>query len=97
MVTINVQTVHFTPDKKLLDLIDSKIKRLESKFQGINDVTVWLKLESKRSQIKDKVVEIRANMTGFQAFSSQVDKKFESAFDLSLRKIQRQIRDAKRR
>ncbi len=97
MATINVQTVQFTPDRKLLELIDSKIKRLEGKFQGIIDITVFLKLESKRSNIKDKVVEIRANMPGFQAFSSQVDKRFENALDHSIRKIRRQIRDAKRR
>lgn len=97
MATINVQSVQFTPDRELLKLIDSKIERLEGKFQEIIDVTVFLKLDSKRSKIKDKVVEIRANMPGFQVFSSHMDKKFENALDLSLRKIQRQIRDAKKR
>jgi len=97
MLTIRIETQQFTADQKLLDLIDKNLRKLEDRYQRLTDITVFMKLETKRHNIKDKVVEIRANLPGNQVFSSQVDKRFESAFKASFEKIKRQLRDTKKR
>lgn len=90
-MNITIQAIQFTADEKLIQLIEKKVARLSDHFKNILDITVFLKLDGRRAHIKDKVVEIRANLPGIQAFSCENDKKFESALDSCLRGLRRQI------
>ena len=54
-MTVNIQTVHFDADSKLLEHVNKKIAKLENHHDRIMKVDVFLKLDNVMHQIKDKV------------------------------------------
>ena len=61
-MNINIQTVHFDADQKLLDFVHKKLDKLVSFHDRITKVEVFLKMESMAHAIKDKVVEIKIHI-----------------------------------
>jgi putative sigma-54 modulation protein len=83
-MNLNVHPVHFTADQKLIDLVKEKIQKLEQFHDKINRVDVYLKLENVSEQIKDKVVEIKVNVSHTLIFVKHISKTFEESLTLSL-------------
>lgn len=81
---IGIHQVHFTADKKLVDLVQEKTKKLEHFFDKIEAVDVYLKLENNHNKIKEKVVEIKIVIPGHKLFCMNKSTTFEKAFNLAL-------------
>ena len=85
-----IESVHFTADSKLLDYIEQKLVKLETMFDRILDVTVYLKLENS-GQVKDKIVELVLNVPKERLVCKAAAKSFESAtvevLDLAKRQL----------
>ena len=94
-MVVKVQSIHFDADKKLLELVDQKLKKLEHFFNHILDIEVYLKIEEQRHIVKDKVVEFKVNVPGHVLFSKESSKNFEEAVILAYDSISRQIKDQK--
>ena len=58
-MNLNIQTVHFTADEKLINYVTKKIQKLDTFHDRIIKVDVFLKLDNVVHNIKDKVSEIR--------------------------------------
>ena len=58
-MNVNIQTVHFDADSKLVKHINQKMGKLNTFHDRIIKVDVFLKLDNVVHKIKDKIAEIR--------------------------------------
>jgi len=87
---IKVHSIRFDADVKLLEFINSKLKKLIQFYVDILGAEVFLRLE--RSQnLENKVVEIRLNLPGNELFAKKQSKSFEESTDLCVEALRRQI------
>lgn len=94
MTNLNVHSVHFDADEKLIELIKEKVKKLENFNNTITSVDVYLKLEGSQP-VKDKVVEIKINILKNQIFVKEKTKTFEESLSIALDAAISQLRRKK--
>ena len=63
-MNVNIQTVHFDADEKLVEFVNRKLAKLPTFHDKILKVDVFLKLDNVVHNIKDKVAEIDKIMGG---------------------------------
>lgn len=88
---VDIQTVHFTADQKLLDFIEKKVKKLTLFYDRIIDSSVVLSLENLNTQVKDKVVVIKTSIPGNVIIAKEKAKVFEESVDLAVDSLKRQL------
>ena len=94
-MTVNIQTVRFDADSKLIDHVSKKLQKLGNYHERITKVNVYLKLDNVVHQIKDKVAEIRVKIPRHEFFVKQTSKSFEESFDNAMDSITTQIKRLK--
>src|SRR5689334_6493308 len=62
VMNVNIQTVHFDADGKLMKHVSAKLKKLNTFHDRIIKVDVFLKLDNVVHNIKDKIAEIRVHV-----------------------------------
>lgn len=93
-MTINIQSVHFTADKKLLDFINEKVDKLNTYYDGIINSEVTLRLD-KSSTSDNKIAEIKMLGKGQEFFAKKQCESFEEATDLVCEALKTQIKKHK--
>jgi len=94
-MNVNIQSVRFDADTKLVSYIEKKLSKLSQYHERITKVEVYLKLDNIVHNIKDKVAEIRVLIPRYEFFVKQSSKSFEESFDLALESIITQIKRQK--
>ena len=94
-MNVNIQTVHFDADIKLVSYIEKKVSKLSQYHDSITNVYVYLKLDNIVHNIKDKVAEIKVVIPRHEFFVKQSSKSFEESFDSALDSIITQIKRQK--
>ncbi|KIC90344.1 MULTISPECIES: ribosome hibernation-promoting factor, HPF/YfiA family [unclassified Flavihumibacter] len=94
-MNVNIQTVHFDADSKLVDYVTNRLAKLSTFHDRIIKVDVFLKLDNVVHQIKDKVAEIRVHVPRHDFFVKASSKSFEESFDSALDSIVNQIKRKK--
>jgi len=94
-MNVDIQSVHFDADTKLVSYIEKKLSKLSQYHERITKVEVYLKLDNIVHNIKDKVAEIRVLIPRYEFFVKQSSKSFEESFDLALESIITQIKRQK--
>jgi putative sigma-54 modulation protein len=94
-MNINIQTVHFDADEKLLELVERKIQKLSTFHDRITKVDVFLKLDNLVHAIKDKVVEIQVHIPKQDCFVKATSKSFEESFEQAIDSITNQLKKKK--
>lgn len=94
-MNVNIQTVHFAADTKLLDIVNAKLKKLTQFHDRIIQVDVFLKLDNVVHTIKDKIVEIRVQVPKHEFFVKSGSKSFEVSFDEAFDSMVNQIKRRK--
>ena len=94
-MNVNIQTVHFDADSKLISYVEKKITKLSQFHDSITKVDVYLKLDNIVHNIKDKVVEIKVIIPRHEFFVKHSCKSFEESFDAALESIITQIKRQK--
>ncbi len=94
-MNVNIQTVHFDADLKLIDYVSRKAEKLNTFHDRILKLDVFLKLDNVVHNIKDKVVEIRVHVPRHDFFVKASSKSFEESFDTALESIVTQIKRKK--
>lgn len=92
---VNIQTVRFEADTKLLDYINKKIEKLQTFYDKIIKVDVFLKLDNVAHNIKDKTAEINVQAPKHDFFAKASSKSFEESFDAALDSMTNQVRKYK--
>jgi putative sigma-54 modulation protein len=90
---LQMHSIHFDADPKLLDFIQKKVDKLETFYEGMVDGEVFLKVNNEG--IENKTIEIKLNLPGNQFFAKEGAKTFEEATDTATEALRRQIRKYK--
>ncbi len=90
-MNMQIQTVHFDADAKLVNHVNKRLAKLRNFHDQITSVDVFLKLDNLAHQIRDKVAEIKVNVPRHQFFVKHASKSFEESFDLAFDSIITQI------
>jgi putative sigma-54 modulation protein len=96
-MNVNIQTVHFDADVKLVEYVTNKLSKLATFHERIIKVDVFLKLDNVVHNIKDKVAEIRVHVPRHDFFVKASSKSFEESFDCALDSLVNQIKRKKQK
>lgn len=94
-MNVNIQTVHFDADSKLLSHVEKKLSKLNQFHDRITNVDVYLKLDNIVHNIKDKVAEIKVMVPRHEFFVKHSSKSFEESFDDAMEAVINQIKKKK--
>lgn len=94
-MNVQIQTVHFDADSKLLELINAKIGKLQTFHDKIVGVEVYLKLDNLSQQVKDKIAEIKVHVPKHSFFVKHASKNFEESFGLAFDAMVNQVKRQK--
>ncbi|MBI1768518.1 MAG: ribosome-associated translation inhibitor RaiA [Bacteroidetes bacterium] len=90
---LQVHSIHFNADVKLIDFIQKKIDKLETFYDRMVDGEVFLRLNNEG--IENKTVEIKLKVPGNQLFAKEQAKSFEEATDLATEALRAQLKKFK--
>ena len=90
---IEIQSIHFDADPKLVEFIQKKVHKLETFYDKTIDAEVMLRLNNEG--IDNKTVEIKLNVPGDMLFAHKNDASFEAATDHCTEALRRQIKKHK--
>ena len=90
---LQMHSIHFDADQKLLDFIQKKVDKLETFYDRMVDGEVFLRLNN--DNIENKTVEIKLNIPGDQLFAKEQADSFEKAADQATDALRRQIKKFK--
>jgi len=87
---IKIQSIHFTPDSKLINFINKKIEKVTSIDDSIIKIDVFLKIDRPESPI-NKIVEIRIHTSKGERFAKKQCDTFEESVDLAIQALRKQV------
>jgi putative sigma-54 modulation protein len=90
-MTINIQSVHFDADRKLLGFVNEKVNKLKTYYGGIINSEITLKLD-KNSNSENKIAEIKMLGKGQEFFAKRQCSSFEEATDLACEALKSQVK-----
>ncbi len=87
---VNVNSVHFKADKKLVTFIEQKVDKLANFYDGIIGSDVSLKVSNKNDK-ENKISEIRIFIKGSDLFAKKESNTFEEATDQAIDALKKQL------
>ena len=94
-MNVQIQTVHFDADQKLLEHVQKRVDKLKTFHDKITGVEVYLRLENLSQKVKDTVAEIKVSVPKRSLFAKHESKVFEESFDLAFDSLVAQIKKTK--
>lgn len=91
---LQVHSIHFDADRKLIEFLQKKVDKLETFYDRIIDGEVYLRLE-KNGVKENKITEIKINIPGHRLFAREQANSFEAAADQAVEGIRRQLKRLK--
>jgi putative sigma-54 modulation protein len=91
---LQMHSIHFDADHKLIDFIQKKADKLDTFYDRIIDGEVFLRID-KNEKNENKIVEIKMNVPGKTLFAKQKSDSFEAAADEAVEALRRQIKKFK--
>jgi putative sigma-54 modulation protein len=90
---LQVHSIHFDADKKLINFIQKKVDKLETFYDRLVDGEVFLRLNNEG--VENKTVEIKLNVPGTQLFAIEKARSFEAAADQAAEALKIQLQKFK--
>jgi ribosome hibernation promoting factor len=90
---LQVHSIHFNADRKLINFIQRKVNKLETFYDRLVDGEVFLRLNNEG--IENKTVEIKLKVPGDQLFATEKARSFEAATDLATDALRIQLKKFK--
>lgn len=94
-MNVQIQTVHFNADSKLLEHVNAKIEKLKTFHDKIIGAEVYLKMDNLSHNVRDKVAEIKVYVPKQSYFVKHQSKTFEQSFDLAFDSLVNQVKRKK--
>lgn len=89
-MNIQIQSVKFDADKKLLEFIEHKVSKLDRMIDNVTSADVTLKLD-KDDEAGNKVAIIKLAAPGQDMVAERRSKSFEESIDLCVDALKHQI------
>lgn len=93
---INVQSVNFNADQKLVNFVQRKLDKLGNHFDNVIHANVYLKVDNTNNK-ENKVSEILLSIPGEGVICKKRSKKFEIGVDECVASLQRQLQKRKKK
>jgi putative sigma-54 modulation protein len=93
-MNLQVHSIHFDADQKLINFVNEKIGKLNVFHDQIINGEVYLRLDHSDSKA-NKIAEIKLAVPGKDLFAKKQCKSFEEATDTAVEALRRQIRKHK--
>lgn len=90
---LQIHSIHFDADTKLLQYVDKKLGKLEKFYGRVTEVEVTLKLNN--TTPNNKTVEVKVLVPGEKIFVKEESNTFESAIDSATNILKRQLKKFK--
>jgi putative sigma-54 modulation protein len=90
---LQVHSIHFNADQKLINFIQKRVDKLETFYDRLVDGEVFLRLNNEG--IENKTVEIKLNVPGTQLFAIEKARSFEAATDQAAEALKAQLQKFK--
>lgn len=87
---IQVQSIHFKADQKLINFINERVNKLEMMFDHIISSEVFLRLDKNEAK-ENKIAEVKLLIPGKELFAKKQCKSFEEAADLAVEALRKQV------
>lgn len=91
---VNLQSVNFKADQKLLDFVQERMDKLDTYYDNIIGGDVFMKLDNTSSP-KNKIVEVKLNIPGKDYMVKKECKSFEEAADNATEVLRRKLKEHK--
>jgi len=95
-MNIQIHSVRFTADKRLLDFVSQKLNKLSVISDDIIGAEVFLRLDHDEER-ENKITEIKVEFPGGPLFARKQSKSFEEATDDVIDALKKQITKQKER
>ncbi|NQX82717.1 MAG: HPF/RaiA family ribosome-associated protein [Flavobacteriaceae bacterium] len=92
---VNVQSVNFNADSKLIDFLNKKLENLTKFSDKVIGASVFLKVQ-KTSDKENKVTEMIINLPGKEFVVKKQEKSFEEGIQLAVKSLARKLKATKR-
>ena len=89
-MNIQIHSVRFDADKKLIDFVHQKLEKLAQFGEDIVNAEVYLRLD-KDQERENKISEIKVEMSGSSLFAKKQSKSFEESTDEAIDALKKQI------
>lgn len=89
-MNVQIHSVRFDADKKLIDFVHQKLSKLTQMGEGIVHAEVYLRLDKDQDR-ENKISEIKLDLPGGPLFARKQSKTFEESTDLAVDALKRQI------
>ena len=89
-MNIQIHSVRFDADKKLIDFVHQKLEKLTQFDEDIVNAEVYLRLD-KDLERENKISEIKLELPGGPLFARKQSKTFEEATDEAIDALKKQI------
>ncbi len=89
-MNIQIHSVRFDADKKLIDFIHQKLDKLTQIGEDIVNAEVYLRLNKDQDR-ENKISEIKLELQGGPLFAKKQSKTFEEATDEAVDALKKQI------
>lgn len=93
---VNLQSVNFHADQKLVNFIQRKLDKLENHFDNVVYADVYLKVEKARDK-ENKVSEVLLRIPGDEIICKKRGRRFEVGVDECISSLERQLQKRKRK
>ena len=88
---VQIHSVHFDADQRLLDFIQEKLDKLNTFHDQIMTCEVFLRIE-KNNQRENKLCDVKLHAPGADFFAKRRATSFEASLDEVVEALRRQIR-----
>lgn len=92
---LQMHSIHFDADAKLLSYIQKKAEKLDTFYDRITGGEVFLRLNKDTALHENKVVEIKISVPGHTLFAKETSASFEAAADEAMEALKAQIKKFK--
>jgi putative sigma-54 modulation protein len=89
-MNIQIHSVRFDADKKLIDFVHQKLEKLTQYGEDIVNAEVFLRLDKDQDR-ENKISEIKLDLSGGPLFAKKQSKTFEVATDEAIEALKVQI------
>ena len=86
---LDIQSIHFDADRKLLEYIEKKLNKLETFYDNILSGEVFLKLTNDTKE--NKLVEVKLHVLNQSIFVRENSITFEAAVDMAEHSLKGQL------
>ncbi len=90
---LQVHSIHFDADRKLIDFIQQRVDKLETFYNRLVKGEVFLKINNEG--IENKTVEIKLSVPGKKLFAKVQARSFEAAAELAIEALRNQLKKFK--